>query len=157
LEKADLLIEKINRVIDDAIPLFLSDEIPHYRNSLLKTYGIDEEPTREHAKRGRPKKPIRLPHPDLNCIQVVKHRKKGRVTPLRHPSSLVIKTEIARCLSASPVSRGINISFVECNNLIMRQSSNRLARKTNGFSKDLAKLEAIWIWHLDITTLLRSI
>jgi hypothetical protein len=82
LEKADLLIEKINRVIDDAIPLFSSDEIPRYRNSLLKTYGIDEEPTREHAKRGRPKKPIRLPHPDLDYVQVVKHRKKGRVTSI---------------------------------------------------------------------------
>jgi hypothetical protein len=73
---------KINRATDDTIPLFSSDEISRYRNSLLKTYGIDEEPTIEPAKRGRPKKPIRLTHPDLNCIQVVKHRKKGRVTSI---------------------------------------------------------------------------
>ena len=46
------------------------------------------------------------------------------------------------CPQASPVSKSVNISFVERNNLTLRQQSRRLGRKTNGFSKDISKLEA---------------
>lgn len=147
-ENADLLIEKINKVTDDNIPLFSSDDIPHYKNSLLKTYGINEEPIREPGKRGRPKRPRRLPHPDLDYVQVVKHRKKGRVTSIETSIVFGDKERIMKRLDASPVSKSINTSFVERNNLTMWQSSNRLARKTNGFSKELAKLEA----HLDLAS-----
>jgi hypothetical protein len=45
-------------------------------------------------------------------------------------------------LEASPVSRSVNISFVERNNLTLRQQSRRLGRKRNGFSKDITRLEA---------------
>jgi len=50
--------------------------------------------------------------------------------------------EVKELLQASPVSKSVNISFVERNNLTLRQQSRRLGRKTNGFSKDISKLEA---------------
>ena len=45
-------------------------------------------------------------------------------------------------MEASPVSKSVNTSFIERNNLTLRQYSRRLTRKTNGFSKDISKLEA---------------
>ncbi|TES86734.1 hypothetical protein E3J95_01240 [Candidatus Aerophobetes bacterium] len=50
--------------------------------------------------------------------------------------------EVKRLLEASPVSKSGNISFIERNNLTLRQQSTRLGRKSNGFSKDIRKLEA---------------
>lgn len=106
----------------------------------MKTYGIDEEPIRESGKRGRRPKPRRVPHPDLDYVQVVKHRKKGRVTSIETAIIFGDKKRIAQRLEASPVSNSINTSFIERNNLSMRQSSRRLTRKTNGFSKERPKL-----------------
>ena len=48
--------------------------------------------------------------------------------------------EIKRLLEASPVSNSVNTSFIERNNLTLRQHSRRLGRKSNGFSKDIRKL-----------------
>jgi len=50
--------------------------------------------------------------------------------------------EVKRLLEASSVSKSVNISFIERNNLTLRQHSRRLGRKTNGFSKEISKLEA---------------
>jgi hypothetical protein len=72
---------------------------------------------------------------------VIKHRTGGRVTAL---STAVVLGEpaagVAR-LTHSPVSQTINTRFVERDNLTQRQQNRRLARRTNGFSKDLSWFE----------------
>jgi IS1 family transposase len=44
---------------------------------------------------------------------------------------------VAADLQISPVSKAINTSFVERDNLIQRQSNRRLTRRTTGFSKEI--------------------
>jgi len=136
------LVEKIYRVTDGAIPLFTSDELRHYRDALLRVYGIREEVPKGPRRRGRPRKPKLRPPPELRYAQVVKHRRKGRVVSITTKVIFGKEHEVNELLEASPVSTGVNISFVERNNLTVRQQSKRLGRKTNGFSKDIGRLEA---------------
>jgi len=136
------LVEKIYRVTDGAIPFFTSDELKHYKEALLWVYGIPEDVPKGPRTRGRPKKPKLRPPPELKYAQVVKHRRKGRVVSISTRVVFGEEDEIKKRLDASPVSNSVNISFIERNNLTLRQHSRRLTRKTNGFSKDIAKLEA---------------
>jgi len=136
------LVEKIYRVTDGAIPFFTSDELKHYREALLRVYGIPEDIPKGPRTRGRPKKPTLKPPQELKYAQVVKHRRKGRVVSISTRAVFGEEKEIEKLLDASPVSSRVNISFIERNNLTLRQHSRRLTRKTNGFSKDITKLEA---------------
>ncbi|MBC8358128.1 MAG: hypothetical protein H8E54_04155 [Candidatus Aminicenantes bacterium] len=136
------LVEKIHRATDGTIPLFTSDELRHYRDALLRVYGIQEEVPKGPRRRGRPRKPKLRPPPELRYAQVVKHRRKGRVISITTKVIFGKEQEVKELLQASPVSKSVNISFVERNNLTLRQQSRRLGRKTNGFSKDISKLEA---------------
>jgi len=45
------------------------------------------------------------------------------------------ENKVREAIEKSPVSNQINISFVERNNLTMRERNRRLTRKTLGFSK----------------------
>jgi IS1 family transposase len=136
------LVEKIYRITDGVIPFFTSDELKHYKDALLRVYGIPEDMPKGPRKRGRPKKPKLRPPPELKYAQVVKHRRKGRVVSISTKVVFGKEEEIKTLLEDSPVSKSVNTSFIERNNLTLRQHSKRLGRKTNGFSKDISKLEA---------------
>ena len=136
------LAKKISHITDGVIPFFTSDELKHYKDALLRVYGIPEDIPKGERKRGRPKKPKLRPPPELKYAQVVKHRRKGRVVSISTRVIFGKEEEIKKLLEASPVSKSVNISFIERNNLTLRQHSRRLARKTNGFSKDISRLEA---------------
>jgi len=138
---AEKLISKLDKVTDGTIPFFTSDELKCYEEALLKTYGIREEIPREPGKRGRPRKLKLSAPPELKYAQVVKKRRKGRVVSIDTTIVFGNKDEIEKLLESSPVNKSVNISFVERNNLTLRQNSRRLTRKTNGFSKEIGRLE----------------
>lgn len=120
--------------LDEHIPFFTSDELPHYADALLEVYGVMRTPPRRFP-RGRPPLPRREPPPDLVYAVVVKDRERGRVV---HVTTRIIygtEAQVAHCLQVSPVSYTISTYGVERNNLTIRQHSRRLGRKVNAFSK----------------------
>jgi IS1 family transposase len=145
-ENANLLIAKTAAVSDGRKPLFTSDDLPHYAAALLAQYGVWETVVRRPGQRGPLRKPRLLPPSDLLYAIVVKRRAKGRVVEVRPRVVFGSEAEIRTCLEASPVSQHINTSYVERDNLTMRQGSKRLTRKTLGFSKELPWLEKqLWL------------
>jgi IS1 family transposase len=144
-ENATHLVERVAHVTDAGIPFFTSDQLPEYPSALLEVYGIWEQPVR-NGTRGRFPAPRRVAPADLLYAQVVKHREQGRVVAVSTKPVFGSAEAIAARLEASPCSRSINTSFVERENLTLRQHNRRLSRKTNGFSKELPWLEKqLWL------------
>ncbi len=122
-------------------PLFTSDELPHYKTALAEPHStlIPVSPT---GKRGRPKKAVICIDPQLQYATVHKTRDKGRIVKVERQIVFGKEQDINKILANSPVSQVINTSYVERNNLNLRQHSRRLTRRTNGFSKVKRNLEA---------------
>lgn len=139
-ENADLLIERLVKVSDEHIPFFTSDALKHYRNSLLKYYGVLEILPQKQGP-GRPQQPRIVPKPDLKYAIVFKKRENGRVVEVLTLPVFGTQEKIAELLEKSTTSNKVNTSFIERNNLSLRQTSRRLTRKTNAFSKRLPYLE----------------
>lgn len=65
---ADKLVESVNKHLSDKIPLFATDELDFYRETLLKQFGLLKEFSRT-GKRGRPRKPKIFPLDNLKYAQ----------------------------------------------------------------------------------------
>jgi len=142
---ANRLLERVASVTDEHIPFFTSDQLPEYRTALLQTYGQWIRPPR-NGKRGPFPKPRHVPPPELCYAQVVKRREKGRVVEVATQPVFGPPETIAALLAVSPLSQTVNTSFVERENLTLRQGNRRLTRKTNGFSNELSWFEKqLWL------------
>lgn len=78
---------------------------------------------------------------ELQYAQVIKKRRKGRVVKVETRIVFGSEKKIKQILRDSPVSRKVNTSFTERNNLTLRHQSKRLSRKTLCFSKQKRMLE----------------
>ncbi len=144
-EQANLLLRRVAYVSADPIPFFTSDQLAAYPQALLTVYGRWQRPTRR-GTRGPWPKPRLEPPPELVYAQVVKQRERGHVVEVTRKLVFGDEARLQAHLANSLASTTINTSFVERQNLTMRQQSRRLTRKTNGFAKELPWLEKqLWL------------
>lgn len=78
---------------------------------------------------------------NLLYAQVVKRRRRGRVIEITTRVVLGTEKAVEAKLKSSPVSKHINTSFVERDNLTMRRQNRSLVRKTIAFSMERERLE----------------
>jgi IS1 family transposase len=142
---ADLLLPRVAHVTDDYPPFFTSDQRPQYKHALLTTYGERYHPERQSTQGALPHS-RRKPLPGLLYAQVVKKRVKERVVEVNTRAVFGSQERVEAYLATPPVSRTVNTSFVERDNLTQRQSNRYLTRRTHGFSKDLTWFEKqLWV------------
>lgn len=143
--EANLLLSRVAHITDAQIPFFTSDQLAEYRTALLHVYGQWYQPTR-NGDRGRFPERRRVAPPELRYAQVVKRRERGQVVAVTHKIVFGSSEAVQACLDASLASTVINTSFVERDNLTLRQHNRRLTRKTTGLSKELSWLERqLWV------------
>ena len=123
---ADEFIEATDKQLSDSKPLFVSDGLKLYAEALLRKYGEWIEFPRT-GKRGRPKKPARIPDKDLKYAQVVKSKQGKKLQ----------KVEKRVIFGQNIDQSEISTSLLERQNLTFRQDNNRISRKTIGFSKKI--------------------
>ena len=114
------------------VPVFFSDGFSSYLPALLEVYHQIKTFPRT-GKRGRPKNPVKEPHPDLVYAQLVKDKQHGRLKSLT--------TRV--CWGAERLAAlglKISTSFVERFNLTLRHALAPLTRKCLGFCKDRTQL-----------------
>ncbi len=101
---------------------FTSDELEHYVTAIREEYGIEKRFPKT-GKRGRPRKPIKVVPPNLVYSQVHKTRKKGRVVKIEKKVIFGTEQQVKEKLDQSSVSNSVNTSFIERNNLTLRQKN----------------------------------
>jgi len=132
------LKDLISRIVD--LPLFVSDELPHYADGLKELFHkcIEQEPT---GRRGRPRKPEKVVNANLDYATVHKTRDKGRVVKVETKIVFGSKERIEKRINELP-GNTINTSYVERSNLNWRLWDAHLTRKSLTFAKAFRWLKA---------------
>ena len=139
LEDARSFLNELILKIDN-VPLFVSDELPHYADSLKELFHeiIEPEPT---GRPGRPRKPKKVVTDDLDYATVHKTRDKGRVVKVETKIVFGSEERIEKRIKELP-SNTINTSYVERSNLNWRLWDAHLTRKSLTFAKSFRWLKA---------------
>jgi IS1 family transposase len=132
------LNELVSKIVD--LPLFVSDELPHYADGLQELFHktIEPEPT---GRPGRPRKPKKVVNDDLDYATVHKTREKGRVVKVETNIVFGSAERIEKRVKGLP-GKTINTSYVERSNLNWRLWDAHLTRKSITFAKALDWLKA---------------
>jgi IS1 family transposase len=132
LEDAHSFLEDlVSRIV--GLPLFVSDELPHYSDGLKELFHhcIEQEPT---GRRGRPRKPEKVVDAELDYATVHKTRDRGRVVKVETKIVFGSEERIEKKKKALP-GKTINTSYVERSNLNWRLWDAHLTRKSLTFAK----------------------
>jgi transposase-like protein len=114
------------------LPAFFSDGFTCYLTALIAAFHVVTTFART-GKRGRPRKPVCEPHPELIYGQLVKQKKHGKLLTLS--TRIVLGAERLTQLGLT-----ISTALVERVNLTLRQALAPLGRKTSSFCKDRERL-----------------
>jgi IS1 family transposase len=139
LEEAREIVQKVKNSCSDGPPLFVSDELAHYKTVLRELYST-QVPVPPTGKRGRPAGPQLILDPELLYATVHKHRKGGIIVKVERTVEFGTLEGVMECLKNSP-SKTINTSYVERFNLDLREWDSNLSRKSMAFSKAFYSLE----------------
>jgi MFS superfamily sulfate permease-like transporter len=122
------------------MPLFTSDELPHYADGLRELFhkSIPPKPT---GRPGRPRNPEKRVNENLDYATVHKTREKGRVVKVEKKVVFGSEERIEKRLRELP-SKTINTSYVERSNLNWRIWDAHLTRKSLMFAKSFRWLNA---------------
>ena len=123
---AETLIQRTDKRITGELPLFVSDGLDLYSIALMEQYHVTVTFPKT-GKRGRPRKPKKVPRPDLRYAQVVKYREGGRV--------VAVTKRVVFGNEENIPEEQISTSHIERQNLNFRHENKRLSRKTPAFSK----------------------
>ena len=126
---ANELIQVTDKHLSDSKPIFVTDGLKFYAESLLNKYGEWVEFPKT-GKRGRPKKPAIIPDKNLRYAQVVKNKQGKKLQ----------KVEKRIIFGQNIDQSKISTSLLERQNLTFGQDNNRISRKTIGFSKKVKGL-----------------
>jgi IS1 family transposase len=132
------LKDLVSKII--GLPLFVSDELPHYADGLKELFHecIDHKPT---GRRGRPRKSEKIVNADLDYATVHKTRDKGRVVKVETKIVFGSRERIENRIKHLP-GKMINTSYVERSNLNWRIWDAHLTRKSLTFAKNFEWLKA---------------
>jgi IS1 family transposase/transposase-like protein len=114
------------------VPCFFSDGFSCYLAALIEVYHTLKTFPRT-GKPGRPKQPLKEPHPELVYGQVIKKTQKGRLQELVYRVRCGAKRLEDLGLSISP-------SLLERLNLTLRHALAPLVRKSASFCKDRTQM-----------------
>jgi len=139
LEDARSFLNELTSKID-TLPLFVSDELPHYADGLIELFHtiMKPEPT---GRPGRPPKHKKVINGDLDYATVHKTRDKGRVVKVETKVVFGSEKRIKKRIKELP-SNTINTSYVERTNLNWRLWDAHLIRKGLTFAKSFRWLKA---------------
>jgi IS1 family transposase len=126
---AERMIRKLSYRLEN-MPLFVSDGLQHYKNALLKEYGMLKKDKYPHDGRYKYSN-TRVPIDGLRYAPVRKTVADGRLVEVER-----------RTIFGKVDKKDITTSMVERLNLTFRQELNRLSRKTIGASKNINHLTA---------------
>lgn len=140
------VLQRLKAVLaEGCLPLFTSDQLPHYLQALLQVFGRWVQPARRGTC-GRFPKPRPEAPDDLHYATVHKERQGSRVVSVTRRVVFGQADELLARLKASGIGRTINTAFVERMNLTLRHLVSRLKRRGLNFSKKREYL----VWHLQL-------
>jgi IS1 family transposase len=131
-ETASTLIQRTAKMIS-GIPAFFSDGFSAYLQPLIDAYHTLKTFPRT-GKPGRPKNPVKEPHPDLVYGQIVKKKRNGRLTE-------ILTRVLCGAERFATLELDISTTLLERLNLTFRQALAPLVRKTLSFCKIRSHLE----------------
>ena len=114
------------------VPCFFSDGFSCYLSALIEAYHTLKTFPRT-GKPGRPRKPVKEPHPDLVYGQVIKTNRQGRLQALVYHVCCGAKR-------LEELGLSISTSLIERLNLTLRHALAPLVRKNWSFCKDRTQM-----------------
>jgi hypothetical protein len=124
----------------DNKPLFVSDELVHYKTVLREKFSI-QVPVLPTGKRGRHSKGELILDEELDYAVVHKTRENGKVIKVEQKVVYGNPKRIEQKLQKS-VSNKVNTSYIERSNGTLRQLNSHLRRKSLTFAKEKDYFEA---------------